>query len=305
MTATYDTPLQIVDLPKGLLAFVMFSHDNVEDDGLETPRIGEWGLEKYRLVECYARIFATSMKNKWAERVYIDLFAGAGRARVRETRRVVNATPLRAVALPDPFDRYVFSERNPRKLSTLQDRIKLVRPNLHADFLCGDSNDLVDNILAKVPSGSGSHRVLSFCFADPFSLTNLRFETIRRIARRYVDFLILIPTGMDPGRNEERYLKPDSSVVSDFLGRDDWREAWRKETKIRFGDFVAREFGFSMKMLDYRFDGLPDTHEMRSTRKNLSLYRLGMFSRSGLGSRFWDECRKYSAPQLKLFERKS
>jgi len=280
----------------------MPSHDNVEDDGLEIPIIGEWGLDKYRLVECYARIFATSMKYSWDERVYIDLFAGAGRALIRENRRIVNATPLRALALPDPFDLYIFSERDPKKVSALQGRVSRLHPHLRTKFLCGDSNGLVDGILQNVPSGSPSHRVLSFCFADPFSLTNLRFETIRRIAERYVDFLVLIPTGMDPGRNEDRYVKPDSTVVSEFLGRDDWRDTWRLETKkLPFGDFIAREFGLSMKLLGYRFEGLAETHEMRSTRKNLSLYRLGLFSRRDLGSKFWNECRKYSTPQLKFF----
>lgn len=41
------------------------------DDGLSTPIVGDWAEEEYRLVECYAQIFATSMKRKWDARVYV------------------------------------------------------------------------------------------------------------------------------------------------------------------------------------------------------------------------------------------
>jgi hypothetical protein len=51
---------------------------HVEDDGLECPPVGAWAEEKYRLVSLYDELFATGMKDKWDERVYIDLYAGAG-----------------------------------------------------------------------------------------------------------------------------------------------------------------------------------------------------------------------------------
>jgi hypothetical protein len=50
--------------------------ESLQDDGLVTPIVGVWAEEKYRLVECYARIFATAMKRKWDMRVYVDLFSG-------------------------------------------------------------------------------------------------------------------------------------------------------------------------------------------------------------------------------------
>jgi len=44
------------------------------DDGLYTPVIGSWGIQKYKLVHGYSRLFASAMKRKWDCRVYIDLF---------------------------------------------------------------------------------------------------------------------------------------------------------------------------------------------------------------------------------------
>ena len=54
-----------------------------------TPDIGSWGEEKYRHVALYSSLFVKSMRNKWDCLVYIDLFPGAGRARIRSTARIV------------------------------------------------------------------------------------------------------------------------------------------------------------------------------------------------------------------------
>jgi three-Cys-motif partner protein len=90
------------------------------DDGLDTPEIGPWGEEKYRLVHLFARLFATSMKEKWDYRVYIDLFAGSGRSRIEGTKRIIRASPLLALEIPDQFDRYIFCEQDEERMAALQ-----------------------------------------------------------------------------------------------------------------------------------------------------------------------------------------
>ena len=87
------------------------------------PEIGPWGEEKYRLVRNYAQIFATSMKKKWQCRVYIDLFAGAGRARIKESRKIVDGSPLISLGIEDRFDRYIFCENDSTNLDALTKRV--------------------------------------------------------------------------------------------------------------------------------------------------------------------------------------
>ncbi len=60
----------------------------VEPDGLFTPTVREWSLEKYKLVGSYCDIFTNGMKKKWNQLVYIDLFAGAGYAKIKENNKV-------------------------------------------------------------------------------------------------------------------------------------------------------------------------------------------------------------------------
>ena len=83
------------------------------DDGLVTEEIGDWGQEKYRLLHLYSQLFSASMKNKWDCRVYIDLFAGSGRSKIKGTDRIVAGSPLVALKVDPAFDTYIFCEKNP------------------------------------------------------------------------------------------------------------------------------------------------------------------------------------------------
>lgn len=59
---------------------------SAESDGLACPDVGSWAEIKYRLLALYDELFSTGMKNKWNQRVYVDLYAGAGTAIFREPK---------------------------------------------------------------------------------------------------------------------------------------------------------------------------------------------------------------------------
>lgn len=274
---------------------------SLDDDGLITPEVGAWAEQKYRLVWNYAEMFATSMKNKRDARVYIDLFAGAGRSKIEKSRQIVPASPLLALDIRDPFDKYIFCEAETEKREALITRVRKEYPTISSIFI-GDANQEVEKVLEEIPKHSSTYRVLSFCFADPYSLKNLQFSTIQRLAEKYVDFLVLLPTHMDAHRNLSYYIEPKNTVIADFTGCRDWREKWKAvEGKGQtFGLFVAELFGLQMQSLRYIFKGISDMIPIRSTEKNLLLYYLAFFCRHQRGHEFWSEAKKYSNDQLKL-----
>jgi hypothetical protein len=92
----------------------------LNDDGLIVEEIGSWGEEKYRLLSLYSQMFAASMKNKWQCRVYIDLFAGSGRSRIKGTNKIIAGSPVVALNVEPRFDRYIFCERSAEKLKALR-----------------------------------------------------------------------------------------------------------------------------------------------------------------------------------------
>jgi three-Cys-motif partner protein len=274
----------------------------LKPDGLITPEVGPWGERKYRLVANYASMFSTSMKDKWECRVYVDLFAGCGRAKLEGTSQIVPGSPLLAVSLDTRFDEYIFCEEEKEKVDALRVRVARDAPELAPVYINADANEAVDEILEALPKPRTGHRVLGFCFADPYKLANLRFETIRRLAERYMDFLVLIPSYMDAHRNRGDYVRQTSHVVEDFLGDLDWRGGWATAERRRqdFGAFVADSFGRRMAKEGFLYENLADMVHIRSTPKNLPLYHLGFFSRHALGSKFWRQARKYSKDQMDL-----
>lgn len=273
-----------------------------QEDGLAIPEVGRWSDLKYRHLANYAAIFGTSMKRKWGRRVYLDLFAGAGYARIEGAGQIVRGSPLCAIGIPDPCDLYVFCEQDERKLEALEKRVRGEAPAIRANFQHGDVNETVGEVLKKIPLGRKGATVLTFCFADIYALENLAFETVRSLATRFMDFLILIPTGMDAVRNFERYAATSSKTVERFLGRPEWRDEWHtaRTNGQTVSAFLLDSYGRSMAALEYKYSGPEDTRQIRSTSNNLPLYHLAFFSRHQLGRDFWNSARKYADPQLGL-----
>lgn len=274
---------------------------SLEDDGLYTPAVRDWAERKYRLISYYAEMFATSMKDKWASRVYIDLFTGAGRGRIKDTSRIIATSALLALGVRSPFDRYVFCDIEPACIAALRERVGRAHPDRDVRYLEGDANERVDDVLAELPPHRPGTGVLSFCVLDPYNLGNLRFTTIERLSTIFVDFLVLIPSYMDAHRNEASYVASSSTAVQDFLGNPDWRSAW-SATRGEFGNFVVDQFGQSMKRLGFLYDRPGDEVLIHLPRKNVKLYHLAFYSRSDLGMKFWRQARKGTDPQMELFE---
>jgi three-Cys-motif partner protein len=272
-----------------------------EDDGLYIPEVGDWAEEKYRLLWHYADLFATSMKHKWDTRCYIDLFSGSGYARIRGTNRVVKSSSLLALQVADPFDYYIYCDSDSDCISALKKRVTNLDPSVNCYFENCDVNTSSAAILSRLPSHSKNNKVLSFCLVDPFKLSDIKFETIKRLSSRFIDFLINIPA-MDPIRNESKYYAPSSKVVFEYLGNPSWREIRTLEDPSSpFDIFVEKLLDAQMKSLGFNYGGFRETRIIRSTEKNLRLYSLGFYSRNRLGEKFWKEALKYSSPQKSLF----
>ncbi len=265
------------------------------DDGLYIPEVGPWSEKKYEILHHYNHMFSTGMKNRFHNRVYIDLFCSAGMARIRNSNRYVLTSSLIAQNIPDPYTQYIYCDIDERCLSALSQRIDQYYPNRKADYIRGDCNEKVHEILASLPIPSKVNRVLTFCVIDPYNL-GISFNTIRMLSKYRMDFLVLL-SWMDASRNEYIYINPSNERIDLFLGDKIWRTKWEK-LKIQnydFRKFLAEEFINRMMTLGYPDIAFKTMIEIRSTPKNLSLYHLAFFSKDSKGYKFWDETR-YGGP---------
>ena len=272
------------------------------NDGLTSPEVRRWAEEKYRLISLYDELFASGMKYKWDQRVYLDLYAAAGLSRIQGTDTFLKGSPMLALSVSCPFDKYIFCEEDPELLEALKTRTQALAPSADVTFIPGNCDSEIERLCAAIPKGSATNKVLSLCLVDPFDF-GIKFDTIRRLSKVFVDFVVLLAVGMDAGRNYEHYVDGDNQKVDEALGNTEWRERWKTWPggRKRFREFLATEFALSMQSLGYLEAKTDRMKLVRSDEKNLPLYYLALFSRNTRAYEFWDQVLKYSTDQTSFW----
>lgn len=264
------------------------------------PLVRPWAEDKYRLIALYDALFSTGMKHKWDQRVYVDLYAGAGISRIEGTNTFLKGSPLIALTVPDRFDKYIFCEEDEALLEALKERARRIAPQADVQYVSGSCDARVEEICGHIPKASPTNKVLSLCMVDPFDF-GLKFNTLSRLSSFFIDFLVLLAVGMDANRNYDHYVVGESPKIDDALGNTDWRQRWAGRKRSGFMQFLAAEFSASMRTLRYLDQPLDRMRMVKSNEKNLRLYYLALFSRHETAYKFWDDVLRYSTDQIDMF----
>ncbi|QNN22646.1 three-Cys-motif partner protein TcmP [Planctomycetales bacterium ZRK34] len=259
-----------------------------EPDGLLEYDFGAWTVRKLFFLAHYLGITTHAMSghSKFSSLNYIDLFCGSGVFKVVSEGSRVRRYPgsaLLAAGTQKTFDKIYLVDQDFEALEAVTNRISRLGCTAELHTWCGDSNLLIDDVVAKIPD-----RALNIAFIDPYSL-KVHFNTISTLAKsRAMDLIILFADRMDIERNVEEYYYPRKSDNLDlFLGEDsDWRAEWeqlenRDGGKIRqfFADCYLRQ----LKAIGYYYSR---TKVIESDRG--PLYRLIYASKNEHGLKFWD-----------------
>jgi three-Cys-motif partner protein len=272
----------------------------VQDDSLFIPEVRAWSLEKYRLSGTYCDIFTGGMKKIWNQLVYIDLFAGAGYARIKETGKVYRNAALVAMSVPNLFTKYILCEQDPERFDALKKRVERDFSHLNYQLIFGDSNKQIQEVIKAIPKYGKGNTLLPFCFVDPYSL-NLHFSTIQSLGQGLMDFLILQALHMDANRNFDLYINENNSTIANYLGNNNWRQDFDKNGTLNRKDFVkflADQYQGNMYKLGYQQS--KHMHQIRSNEKNLPLYYLAFYSKNPRGVEFFKKVEERVKPQLSL-----
>lgn len=259
----------------------------VTSDEYYTPTVRQWSLEKYRLVGSYCDIFTAGMRHKWDQLVYIDLFAGAGYAKIKETQKIYKNSALLAMSIPKPFTKYILCEQDEERFAALEARVKRDFGHLNYELIKGDSNENVARVIKAIPPFKKGNTLLPFCFVDPYSL-NLNFATIQALGKGLMDFLILQALHMDANRNFDSYIRDENTRIAEYLGLPHWRNLFEIDGlnyKKDFVKFLADQYQEQMSQLGYQ--KAKHMHQIRSNEKNLPLYYLSFYSKSPVGIEFF------------------
>jgi len=173
-------------------------------------------------------MFATGMKHKFDNRVYVELFAGPGRCRFTDNKESPGS-PLEMIDFE--FTKFVFIEKNIAAARALETRIAKYQKADLAQVYCGDCAEAVGKIVLP------STRCLALTFIDPTGISHCPFTLIQTLRQRAkTDLLINFPHGLGLKMNQHQYTATSGqkSIVTQFLGTD----RWTKFLERKPADFV-------------------------------------------------------------------
>lgn len=235
------------------------------------------------------------MRNKWSEIHYVDLFAGAGFARIKDTREVVLTSAALAASATHSFTQLHLCDNNPANTHALRTRLADAELKNPPRIITGNANAKIAELIAPIP-GRGA---LCVTFADPYGL-HLDFETVQHIANIHSDLVVLLADNMDALRNwASVYLNNPSSNLDRFMGESGWRDLLAQTSsdkqaqalRDRYQDRLRTVCGYS------RF-----AHERVQNSSGRDIYTLLFASRNAAGLKIWEGISKVDeGGQRKLF----
>lgn len=210
---------------------------------------GDWSDKKLDALAEYLKAYTTALKNQPFELIYIDAFAGAGKAMVEEQKeeslfdsadldndaRYRHGSPLQAIENDPPFHRFIFIDRKEESIATLRSQCDATKAGKQKriSYITGDAN----SELRKLTQMDWRKR-RAVAFLDPYAL-HVTWDTIKAIAdTKAIDMWLLFPA-MAVNR-----MLPRSGIVptewanrlTETFGDEEWRDVFFKtETPDLFG----------------------------------------------------------------------
>lgn len=229
----------------------------MNDDSPTEAEVGPWAAEKLEALERYLDYYTTVLKYRSWRTIYLDAFAGGGRARVRSKKKIsdgiegmlelgieptpeaiafVEGSPRRSLEIKNPFYSYIFVDADPKRVEMLKalkteygDRRRIYVRN-------GNAASQIDWVLSKNPNIK-QHRGVAFL--DPFG-AHLEWRSVKSLASTGV-FEVLINYPLDMAIN--RLLKVDANIPETWLNQLNsffptgwWDEAYEIEKGSLFSE---------------------------------------------------------------------
>jgi three-Cys-motif partner protein len=165
----------------------------------DLPEVGPWAKEKLDALARYLDFYTKVLKNQPWRTVYLDAYAGGGRAVVRaedrivfggpglfgqemsidaEAQELIDGSPRVALGIANPFDRYVFVDPNPDRATELEALKKEVADFRTVNVLQTTAAEGIGWVTAQAISRR-THRGVAFL--DPFG-ANLDWSCIQKLA---------------------------------------------------------------------------------------------------------------------------
>lgn len=200
--------------------------------------------QKLEAVASYLQAYVTVMKKQRFKLTYFDAFAGSGASQsaadqgrpdsslledeVFDAQTIIAGSPVRALSVEPPFDRYLFVDADPANVQSLQDLIAGY-PARQTKVLEGDANIHLSGFADFLEREWFERAVV---FLDPFGLS-VRWETVARLAAtEKVDLWYLVPVlGMSRQIRSDGTFLPSADKIDELWGSSEWRAKAVRESE--------------------------------------------------------------------------
>lgn len=242
---------------------------------------------------------------------YIDAFAGTGYRSTNRTsegedflfpelyesdvQTFVEGSAKVALQVQPPFHKYIFIEKDPKKVSSLA-ALRTEFPELANNIAI--INEEANEYLQDLCLNKNWDKNRAVLFLDPYGMQVI-WDTIQAIAKtKAIDLWLLFPLGVAINRLLKRDGKINESVIkrlTDLFGTDDWYSVFYQthESHTLFGDEsrIRKVTNFDsignyfVKRLKEIFPGVAETPLSLMNSKNNPLYLLCFASANPRGSK--------------------
>jgi three-Cys-motif partner protein len=251
----------------------------VGSDGLPVRLSGEWIRRKHHYLDRYCAITATGMKNRFSERIFLDVMAGPGVCKIKDSGMELPGSPL--IAMKHDFTKLVFLESDRDLANALEKR---VQAHAKAKLCTVVPRDWTQEVAeGRLTFAKG----LVVAFVDPTGIKQVPWQAMKRLLTNNpkIDILATLQYAMGITLNVYQYIESGSdraTALDIFLGERDWRNWPRERTDPAFTNRVINRWVEKLGAL-----GFQGSRQITVEANGSPLYRLALFSRHSKADEFW------------------
>ena len=157
-------------------------------------------------------MFNGGMKNKWSTRAFVDLFAGPGLCKDRNTGHEFFGSSLEALRCKVPFTHLFLNDIDTGFVDALKERQQQYFPSANVEYFNLDCDEAAHRITERIPRDA-----LTLAFIDPWNY--IPFDSIVNLSQRQPTDLIITFHTTAIKRNAHQEI----TAVDAFLDDPDWR----------------------------------------------------------------------------------
>lgn len=220
------------------------------------------------------------MAKKW-RMVYLDVMAGPGLCKIKETGEEFPGSPF--VALDYDFHKFILIEDDLQLANALKQRVARRPKSRYVDVIGKNWTEVLQEGRLRFSDGT-----LVVAFIDPTGISQVPMKAMLELTKsRHIDLLVTIQHSLGITWNVPQYVKSESgqTALDAFLDSRDWRR-WKWKEPSEFARMAID--AFSKRIGEERFIG---TRHI-SVPQAQPLYRFTLFSRHRLAEKFWNEILK-------------